>query len=175
MIVRNLDWLWKWFLYTPNQPAAELIRIIQPTIDLSRDWPQTQIVRSNDYNSIVGTLAALAITPAEGKHWIIDHFTIDGAFTALDQVFVYLTNGTLDILIDHWILAGGRTIVPIVGAQMGTPFSTGSLGVRGRSSLYVGPGVTLKVFHLSTAAVAFSQRLVYREYQSFVPAIPLNT
>lgn len=165
IVQKNLAWLWRMLFYSPDQPSAEVSRMLVPTIDVSMDWPQTPAIKNADYNTIAGTVTTNFTVP-EGHHWLIDHMTLVGNFVGTDQVSIEIVNGSMRFELQrHNALA--IVNLPVVGghsSQAGIQYR----GIPGK--IYLPGGWAISVLHSSVlGGFPVLCRMVVRDQLDFSP------
>jgi hypothetical protein len=176
MILRNLDWLWRLFLYSSNQPAAELVRVVQPTIDTSVDWPLVPQVLNLDYSTIVGTQTVEVYAPSERRHGLVTNLTVErgGGITANDVItLVWDRNPSaapgFTLVRVETDSAATDFFVPLIGG-MNHNYNAAYAGpTSGIPPVYIPSGFRLVLTHASTGVAAYTCRARVYELSEFYP------
>lgn len=160
ILQKPLGWAQR-FLYNVEQGPLPSPQLVLP---IDQDWPLEQKMVRADGNTAAGGLTTLTIAPGQEKHALVTHLLQNGdiatPFPATDNVFARMTqpNG----LVMDIARTGGSAVnyFPLVGCAL----NGSSLQWFGIDPVYVPPGWTLEILHVSVAGGIFYESVaIYLE------------
>jgi len=178
----NLNWPWQWLRGDPLPGEYQVPRSVQPTLDVSQEWPFRYQFVETTQNAAAGVTTVVAATaPLAGQQRVVEAWTMeadDWSTVDLINLFWQRDAGDQQMMVRAFqgtapLFPNGLQI-PLIGCEtwIGTA-SSSNPGQRhpGRPPVYLAPGDSLRLSVQNGAAVAaVTSRLLIRDLEPGQPA-----